>query len=159
MVILPYFNAVLSSKERWGVHGFGLAFEEFVNLVESLELQELPLVGSNFTFSEGGAGIACSGLNRFLVRIGTWVGLTEWFSRHCSSSLRIICLSWLAQGWFHWVLGCLSFLICGVMIQSCIQWLRRCRRIAGLVFRDFGVACKPLCGWSIDGKVSIFVKI
>lgn len=45
-----------------------MASEEFVLLVESLELQNLPLSKSNYTFFEGGTGCACSMLDRFLAK-------------------------------------------------------------------------------------------
>lgn len=32
------------------MNGFGLASEEFLSLEESLELQDLPLLGSNYSF-------------------------------------------------------------------------------------------------------------
>lgn len=50
------------------MNGYDVASEEFVSLVESLELQDLPLVGSEFTFFENGQGGAKSRLHRFLIR-------------------------------------------------------------------------------------------
>lgn len=46
----------MCSEERLGVHGFVLASEEFVDLVELLSLQDLPLIGLEFTFFESGGG-------------------------------------------------------------------------------------------------------
>lgn len=59
---------MLVSKERRGVNRFGSASEEFMVLVESLELQDLSLSSSNFTFFEGGLGYARSKLDRFLIK-------------------------------------------------------------------------------------------
>lgn len=61
------FNAILPSNERWRVNGFGAASIELVDWVESLELQDLPLLGSNFTFLDGGSGCARSKLDHVLV--------------------------------------------------------------------------------------------
>lgn len=59
---------MLVSEERRGVNGFGSASEEFMTLVELLELQDLSLSGSNLTFFEGGSGCARSKLDRFLIK-------------------------------------------------------------------------------------------
>lgn len=67
-VICEYFNAVLASDERWGVNGFSAASAELVDWIESLELHDLPLLGSNFTFLEGGSGCARNILDCFLVK-------------------------------------------------------------------------------------------
>lgn len=47
------------------MNGFGSALEQLVNLLESLELHDLPLVGSKFTFFKGGIGCARSELDNF----------------------------------------------------------------------------------------------
>lgn len=62
------FNVVLRSEERLGVHGFGSVSKEFLLLVESLGLQNLPLVGLEFNFFEDGSRVAYSRLDKFLVR-------------------------------------------------------------------------------------------
>lgn len=41
--------------------------EEFISLVKSLELQDLPLLGSNFIFFKSGNGCSRSRLDRFLI--------------------------------------------------------------------------------------------
>lgn len=55
-------------RKKWQVNGFGLQLEEFVNFVESIGLQYLLLLGSEFTFFENGSGGVRSRLNRFLVK-------------------------------------------------------------------------------------------
>lgn len=55
-------------EKRWDISGFGSDSEEFESFVESLELQELSLAGSNYTLFEIGSGRARSTLDRFLVR-------------------------------------------------------------------------------------------
>lgn len=60
---------------------FGSASTEFVFLVESLGLQDLLLMGSEFTFSESGSGVARSRLDRFLVRNDDSSWWTGRFSR------------------------------------------------------------------------------
>lgn len=49
---------------------FGSALEELVDMVDSIGLQDSLLVGSEFTFFEGGMGDARSRLDRFLIRDG-----------------------------------------------------------------------------------------
>lgn len=44
------FNVVLYLEERLGINRYGAALEEFISFVDSVELQDLPLVGSKFTF-------------------------------------------------------------------------------------------------------------
>lgn len=67
-VLFGEFNVVLSSEERLAVHGLGSTSEEFVELVKSHGLQDLPLIGCEFTFFESGVGVARSWHDRFLVR-------------------------------------------------------------------------------------------
>lgn len=50
------------------MNGFGSISVEFVDWVESLELQDLPLLGSNFTFFEDGSECTRSRLDRFLIK-------------------------------------------------------------------------------------------
>lgn len=54
-VIFGDFNSVLNSEERWGVHGFGVAFKKLVSFVDSLGLYNLPFGGLRFTFFENGS--------------------------------------------------------------------------------------------------------
>lgn len=86
---------MLASEEIWGMNGFGSATEEFISLVESFELQDLPLLGSNYTLFEGKPGCARSKLHRFLIRdfdFGwSFVGL---FNKRFSSLHRITCQSY-----------------------------------------------------------------
>lgn len=50
------------------MNGFGPASNELVTLVELLELQDLPLAGSNFFFFEGRSRCSHSRLDRFFIR-------------------------------------------------------------------------------------------
>lgn len=55
-------------EKTCGVIGYDSVSEEFVNLVESLKLQNLPLHGDKFTFFKSGWGNARSRLDRFIVK-------------------------------------------------------------------------------------------
>lgn len=48
------FNAILYSDEKWGVNVFGSVLEELISFVNSPILQDISLVGSKYTFFEGG---------------------------------------------------------------------------------------------------------
>lgn len=67
-VIFGDFNAILFSKERWGINGYCSASEELDSFIDSLELQDQPLVGSKFIFFKSGLGRARSILDIFFVR-------------------------------------------------------------------------------------------
>lgn len=45
---------MMQSAKRWGVNGLQSASDELVNLVDALELHDLPLHGSHFTFFGSG---------------------------------------------------------------------------------------------------------
>lgn len=68
MAIFGYFNVVHSNEERWGVNVFGGASGDLVDVVDNLELHDLPLVGLKYTFFERGPGGAQSRLDRFCVQ-------------------------------------------------------------------------------------------
>lgn len=67
---------MLRSEERWGSNGFGMPSMELVEFVESLGLQYLPLIGSEFTIFEKGKGYAWSRLDRSLIK-----DRSRWFDR------------------------------------------------------------------------------
>lgn len=53
-VIFGDFNSVMLGNERWDCNGYGSASEELCFLVESLELYDIPLYGSSFTYFGNG---------------------------------------------------------------------------------------------------------
>lgn len=60
-------------EERWVVNGFRSASGELFAFVESLGIQNIPLIGSQFTIFEKGTGCAQNRLDRFLVKdISSW---------------------------------------------------------------------------------------
>lgn len=73
-IIFGDFNSVIHGEEQWGVNGFGSTSEELLNLVNALELHDLPLQGSPFTYFNSGQVAAYSRIDGFLVldRDGLW---------------------------------------------------------------------------------------
>lgn len=93
-VLFNDFNAMLLGLERWRINGCELASEELINLVGSLQLQDLPLSGALYSYFGNGQVVVCSRISQFLISSssGSWSAscIQKAILRHVFYHIRIL---------------------------------------------------------------------
>lgn len=122
-IIFGDFNAIVITFECRGSNGFGTASDDLVNFVKALELQDLPLLSSSFTFFSSGPSGGRSRLDHSFnsVQAGSWChqvvqkALLKIHSDHISIVLQEV--SWTRD------LGHSDSSTCSVKTLSYSTWL------------------------------------
>lgn len=76
--------------KQWGVNGFRATSKKLSSLVDVLDLHNLPLQGTSFTYYGSGQNIARNRIDRFLILEGACV----WFSNFCQRAILPVVLDY-----------------------------------------------------------------
>lgn len=70
-IIFTNFNSVIQGSERWGINGYDTTSIELNDLVDNLQLQDLTLLATSYSYFGSGKIIAMSRLDRFFICNGS----------------------------------------------------------------------------------------